>query len=931
MKIKTKMALGFGFFLFLMVITLGILLNLMGHLNQNMNEMVAERYERVRLANIIQHEVANMNNDLREMLMNPDEPVIERIEQIESNRMRANEAINSLMRIASKSQELVDKVDETLADYIEFEQEIVAMIQKGQIDEAIALIDEANDIRLHLYQMVKELNNFQHDLMLFDLQQSRDTYRLTVFVVISFMTFFLLVGIGVTYLVMRGITKNINNVTNVMAKAASESTSEVFFRVEDISNDEIGEIAKVYNKMVKALEDHVRQEQSFTKAIQEQNWFNENIAAITTSYQGVHDFNSLLQLFVNKITPAVSAGYSVFYLKDINEQNIMKKIAGYAWKHLESRTEKVQVGEGLVGQCALENKTIYLSRVPEDYIKITSGLGEKAPANILLMPVEFEGKVLGVLELASFSSFSQIHLALLRQALTSLGITLNNLTHQYQVKKLLAESQSLTEELQTQSEELQLQQEELENINEKLEEENRNSLIKTNELEKTKEVLEKKANQLLLASRYKSEFLANMSHELRTPLNSLLILAQLLKENNKGNLTPKQVEYANTIYSAGNDLLDLINDILELSKVESGKIEINFEQISLTKLKKQLVQHFSPVAQQQGLEFNINIAQDLPQNICTDLLRLQQILNNLLANAFKFTHEGSVTLRFSRANPAEGQKIRQAIETDLILAIEVIDTGIGIPAHKQTDIFEEFCQGDGTTSRKYGGTGLGLSISKKYAELLGGYIKVTSQEGRGSIFTLILPSLSSKQSYENFLSKMEQELIIGKEIASGISELPGELVELRLEQEELTKPDDQAYSLTTNFGTETIYGDLAGKTVLIVDDDLRNLYALTVSLERQKIKVLAAENGKEGIKKLQENPEIDLVLMDIMMPEMDGYETIKEIRKNLEYKQIPIIALTAKAMKNDKQKCIAAGASDYISKPVNLKQLFSLLQVWMYK
>ncbi|RYD04670.1 hypothetical protein N752_14960 [Desulforamulus aquiferis] len=478
---------------------------------------------------------------------------------------------------------------------------------------------------------------------------------------------------------------------------------------------------------------------------------------------------------------------------------------------------------------------------------------------------------------------------LLHELANIIGVTINRVAGHMQVQKLLKESQELTEELQIQSEELQLQQEELKTFNEKLEEQYRESEQRTKELEKIKADLEDKAYQLEQASRYKSEFLANMSHELRTPLNSMLILSQLLAENQQGNLTEKQMEYARTIITSGNDLLQLINEVLDLAKIESGKMDINQGRIRLIDIKDFAERHFIPVANKKRLNFETIIDHSLPEIVYTDEHRLEQILFNLLSNAFKFTEKGSVVLTIRLAD--EKLRLNTTLEAEqFMIAISVTDTGIGIPPEKQELIFEAFCQADGTTSRKYGGTGLGLSISRELAGLLGGFIDVKSNE-EGSTFTLYLP-VHSQDSGPDIIENESQELV---------------------------KPVEQSQAF------------LKGKKILIVDDDVRNIFAVTTALENHQVEVYFAENGREGLDMLELNPDIDLILMDIMMPNMDGYEAIKAIRNKPEYDKLPIIALTAKTMKADREQCFSAGASDYITKPINTEQLMSMLRVWLYR
>ncbi|MDQ3720812.1 MAG: ATP-binding protein, partial [Actinomycetota bacterium] len=412
--------------------------------------------------------------------------------------------------------------------------------------------------------------------------------------------------------------------------------------------------------------------------------------------------------------------------------------------------------------------------------------------------------------------------------------------------------------------------------------------------------LEEKAEQLALSSRYKSEFLANMSHELRTPLNSLLILSKLLADNEDRSLSDKQVEYAGTIHSAGSDLLSLINDILDLSKVEAGKMEVRPAPVVLEDVRDYVERAFRPVAEEKGLAFEVELGPELPRTVTTDEQRLQQVLKNLLSNAFKFTGEGVVTLRLE---PAPDGRI----------AFSVADTGVGIPDDKLRLIFEAFQQGEGGMSRKYGGTGLGLSISREIARLLGGELGVRSAPGEGSEFTLLLPAEYVPVDTEPVtLTEPAPELVAPTVPHSQANGRP--LTEAMVEHPSLT-PADRAL--------------LEGRKVLLVDDDVRNVFALASLLETQGMEVLFAENGRDAIETLRESPDVDLVLMDIMMPEMDGHEAVRRIREMADFKDLPIVALTAKAMQGDREKSLLAGASDYVAKPVDSDRLLSLMRGWL--
>ncbi|HEY3425692.1 MAG TPA: response regulator, partial [Negativicutes bacterium] len=709
---------------------------------------------------------------------------------------------------------------------------------------------------------------------------------------VNLMLFLVVVGVISVAAIGLWVVKNISHSLSKILLALSGVTygSVVLPRIKLNTKDEFEKIAAAFNTMTSQMEEHTARGIERQKYSEAMDWLKTQFGEVTTLYQGIEDLEVLGQIFINNVAPIVGASLGVFYLKGEYQDGIrLKRLASYAYTGQCCCRDGFQIGEGLVGQCAADNRHILLTPVPRDYVKIESGVGAAAPLSLIVLPVAFEGEVLAVIELASFDKFSDIQQKLLTRLTENLGITLQSIAGRMRVEHLLKESQVFTEKLQAQTEELQQQQEELASTNEKLAEQYNQSEQKTVELEKIQAELEKNASQLAASSRYKSQFLANMSHELRTPLNSLLILAKILTDNADNNLTDKQVEFANTIYAAGCDLLQLINEILDLSKIENGKMEIHATEVLLADIQKYLQQQFTPLAAQKGLDFNIEVDKNVPLALYTDEQRLNQILNNLLANACKFTHQGSVKLQIRQS----GQEI----------VFSIVDTGIGIASEKLDVIFEVFQQADGTTSRNYGGTGLGLAISIGTARLLGGRITVESVLGQGSIFSLFLP-IPMEQYLIN--SKEEKGLIEQREMAVSTQPLPAV---------------EQYQDYKTLF---------AGKKVLLVDDDMRNVFSLTTVLENYQMIVLYAEDGHEGLGILTQNPDIDIVLMDIMMPEMDGYEAMRRIRCIAKFENLPIIALTAKAMKDDREQCIAAGASDYISKPVNIEQLFSTMKVWLY-
>ncbi|HLN98994.1 MAG TPA: response regulator, partial [Pyrinomonadaceae bacterium] len=1007
---------------------------------------------------------------------------------------------------------------------------------------------------------------------------------------------------------VNGLAANLTTQVRAIAEVSTAVTKGDLTR--SITVEAQGEVAKLkdnINEMILNLKDT-------TQKNMEQDWLKTNLARFTRMLQGQRDMTTVAQMVLSELAPLVDAQQGVFYVNESpNGQPVMKLLGGYAYKKRKNLANEFHPGEGLVGQCTVERERILVTNVPSNYVHVTSGLGEAPPNNIVVLPVLFEGEAKAVIELSTFNTFSDTHLTFLDQLTESIGIVLNTIAANTRTEDLLQQSQSLAAELQSQQDELKKtneqleqqaeslreseellksQQEELQQTNEELQE--KAALLarqkaeveaKNREVEEARWEMEEKAEQLALTSKYKSEFLANMSHELRTPLNSMLILSRQLAENTDENLTEKQVQFAQTIHSSGADLLSLINDILDLSKIESGMMGIEVSDVSVTNMAEQLQRSFHQLAQDKNLEFAIEYAEAMDPIVRTDDKRLQQILMNLLSNAFKFTEAGKVVLKVSPAPMNETYHLESLNRAGEVIAFSVSDTGIGIPAEKQRIIFEAFQQADGTTSRKYGGTGLGLSISREIARLLGGEIRVLSKPGEGSTFTFYLPrnyvpagatQASAEQSrareteaawtpVETFdeeamalLSSESAALIDDRnEIQSGdrtvliveddlsfagilldmarekgfkglvatsgavalalaqkytpsaitldirlpdrdgwtvldrlkhdpaTSHIPVHIITVEEERQRALKqgafnhvqkpvthedlhkafddirdfterrvrkllvvedddvqrmsvveligngdvhttavatgeealsllkgerfdcmvldlklPDMSGFDLIEKLQSDLGRYDLpiivytgkeltrkeelhlkkvadaiivkeassperllaetalflhrveanlpepkrrmlekfhrtdpvlAGRKVLVVDDDVRNIFALTSALEAHNMEVVHAENGQEGIELLKSTPDVEAVLMDIMMPEMDGYEAITAIRQMEEFKHLPIIALTAKAMKADRDHCLQVGASDYISKPLDIDQLLSLLRVWLYR
>ncbi|AWJ94299.1 hybrid sensor histidine kinase/response regulator (plasmid) [Azospirillum baldaniorum] len=979
------------------------------------------------------------------------------------------------------------------------------------------------------------------------------------------------------------LAANLTTQVRAIAEVATAVTKGDLTR--SIAVEASGEVAALkdnINEMIRNLRDT-------TQKNAEQDWLKTNIAKFTRMLQGERDLVTVTNMILSEIAPLVNAQHGVLYVTSRDgDEPVLDLVASYALKERDGLGTRFTLKQGLVGQCAHEKKPILLTNVPKDYVRISSGLGEAAPLNIIVLPVLFENEVNAVLELASFGHFSETHRSFLEQLTESIGIVLNTIATNMRTEGLLKQSQRLTAELQSQQEELKTTNERLEHQAASLRQSEELLMAQQEKLRQTNEALEEKAEQLSLTSKYKSQFLANMSHELRTPLNSLLILSKLLSDNGDHNLTPRQVEFARTINAAGSDLLNLINDILDLSKIESGTVTLEIGAVVLDDLRGHVERTFAQLAEEKGLRFDIDMTQPLPAAIQTDQKRLEQVLNNLLSNAFKFTETGGVTFRVGLAG--EGWSAAHPVlnAAEGVLAFTVVDTGIGIPENKQRIIFEAFQQADGTTSRKYGGTGLGLSISREIARLLGGEIRVQSESGAGSAFTLYVPMefdiarygdpatklapfptptrpivvpgpeerlalpqhhpvaddrerirpgdpvvliveddvkfasilvdlarekgfkailshagspampmarkyrpdavmldiglpdidgwalldllkrdphtrhipvhvISAKEErrrglamgafdytekpadreaifaalakVKGFVERHQRRLLIVEKVPNpetgGIAGLidhdkgvgggggddidistvtSAEAARALLAKErfdcmvlDLTIPQPSDFELIDSLRTrdstawmpvvayvsdaiapedearlrrlaETVVlrsvhsADslldetalflhravdrlpddkrnaldqirqrdpvLAGRKALIVDDDFRNIFSLASVLEAHDMTVLHAESGPEGLELLKAHPDLDVALVDIMMPLMDGYQTIREIRATASGRGLPVIAVTAKAMKGDREKCIEAGATDYLAKPVDIDHLLSLLRVW---
>ncbi|TSI09670.1 response regulator [Lysinibacillus sp. BW-2-10] len=1077
MKIRTRLLIALSMLPIFFFFVIGSGWLQIAHIN-NSSEEIKLKFDSSTLAGQIRADIKDEAIILRNLIIYDDEAALKaelRALQTERENVHTNILLLEQNIQSPEQKALVDTLKTTNSEFENYTDQITSFISENRKEEAKNLMDEnAKAIHEEFTIVLRNITNG------FDTQLENSLFSLVnnIRKEIVIASFILAIGIIlVTFICMKNILsifKRMSSMTNIMG-AISNGHINLGTKVEVISNDEFDAIATSFNQMTDTLDIQMNKEKELT-------WKKSNINDITTNLTGKLDIPMFGQTLLSKLVPLVDSSHALFYVKDMhtNSNQLFKHVSSYASNEKLAK-QSIKLGEGLIGQAIVEKKMLHITNVPSTHI-ILSGLGESKPLNLIVLPITFEGEVNAVIELASFHPFDENQLSFLEELSDNLGIVLESVLSRNQLAMLLEESQTLMEEVQAQSEELQNQQEELRATNEELEEQTqalRQSELKLQlqqvELEQTnaeleekakrleeqnlkyeeangivkkaKAELEVKAEQLALSSKYKSEFLANMSHELRTPLNSLIILSKLLADNSNRNLTEKQVEYAKTIYSSGNDLLILINNILDLAKIESGKTEIIPGNIEIQNIVEFVQSNFNVIADNQNLLLNIHVLDGTPPTLYSDEVRIQQVLKNLLSNAFKFTDEGEVRLEIKpKQHPTEQGK--------LTLAFSVIDTGIGISKDKLNLIFEAFQQADGTTSRKYGGTGLGLSISRELATLLGGEIVVESEEGKGSTFTFYVGNYEAQpqeiitpveltqveaavtfveQTQENNKLRMAQDiqsisttnshikriLIVDDDFnqRNSLMELIGNMdfvikaVSIGIEARNLLKlerfdclildlglTDTSGFHLLTEIKNNPIHSDLkvfvytgrdlsvkeelelnkfahtiiiknersparlvaelelylsdsnnrsveesffvnkkidsnsdlVGKKILLVDDDVRNVFALSSVLEMAGLTVLFAYNGIESIHLLEQHSDIDLVLMDIMMPEMDGYEAISRIRLMPQYTQLPIIALTAKAMKEDHEKCLAIGASDYIAKPVEPDQLISIMKVWLY-
>ena len=900
----------FGYTVVILFLTIAILLvgSQLTALQKEIDYIADHDIEVHDLTNRLERHMLNLETGQRGYMITGRNSYLEPYNRSKSNWEQDYNLLHSLIGDNEKQQITLEAIKAAFIEWISTVGDPSIAMKEQQNDEGVAsffitdpgkrIVDQSREKFSSFRAEERTLTNARTE----SLRQQNMWLQITLYtalIVVSALA--LAIAFTVSGSIVRAI-REINNAVRLMASPEGDMSK----RITVNTRDEIYELVNSTNDLL----DNVEQSQ----------WLQVKVTELISEHQSETDITGLSQSFVDRISELLDAAYGVLYLRKRNKngEEMMVREASYAIPAGARAPGAFALGEGLVGQAAKDNRIFQLSDVPSHYYRITSGLGESQPQHLIVAPSSFENEVVAVVELASFMPFSEQERELLAKTMESFGAIINSAASRQEIEELLQESQTLTEELQSQSEELQAQQEEMRVTNEQLEEQNRLAELKSQELEKISKAMEANAEQLRQSSRYKSEFLANISHELRTPLNSMLILSQILSENQSNHLDKDEQKYATVIHSAGEDLLNLINDILDLSKVEAGKLDIVMEEMSVTELTSLLMHQFEKTSEQKALDFHVEVAPDSDEIFYTDSQRLHQIMKNLLSNAFKFTEQGSVTFAVRKAKEEEIQTHLPAQVGRTVLVLRVTDTGIGIAKDKQALIFEAFQQADGTTSRKYGGTGLGLSICRELTTLLGGTMTIKSQPDEGSTFTVYIPSM--EPNYEG-----QRQVAAGEQLdtAQSNAEVSQEGEERNLSRKQATEPlqEPQEHDLVT----------IEGLQVLVVDDDERNIFALTNSLEREGLQIHAARNGQEALDVLASEKGIALVLMDIMMPVMDGYTAIRKIREQSEHASLPIIALTAKAMKEDRDRCLEAGASDYISKPVDLRRLMSMIRVWLSK
>ncbi|MDT3426338.1 two-component system chemotaxis sensor kinase CheA [Paenibacillus forsythiae] len=882
LKIRGKIALGY----IMILVLLGLfLVNVQGRISELEKETVTLSGHDMQVHELtfqLEKNVLDMETGQRGYALTGNDsylaPYYDGLEKWQVNFSNLKELVAS----STSQVENLESIKRNIEAWIVKAGQYVVELKQAGHDKEVAAFFNADPGKAIVEQIRSEAQHFR------DIEQAATAKRISdlrsrnqQLIVTMYILWSLVVAVALaaSILITDGIVKTLKNVIAAINHIADGDSRAR--RIEVRTQDEISDLAAATNRLLE-------------KAEREQR-FSDQLTHMSVKLQEKTDPAALCDTFLSRLATILEIQYGAVYIAQDHYGDSLLRISSYAGgnEEISPAKEKIKLGEGLVGQCALDQNILKLEELPGDYIHISSGLGRTPPRQAVIAPVVFENRTVAVVEVASLLKWAPDHFKLLEQLLDLLAVSVNSVMTRMQIQHLYNEAQTMNEELQNQSEELQSQTHELINVNSKLETQKQIAENSAAELEKMNEELER-------SSRYKSEFLANMSHELRTPLNSMLLLSQILSENHSGNLTEEQLGYASVIHSSGSDLLAIINDILDLSKVEAGKMAIETSAVNLTEFPSLFEGYFGKTAESKNLEFSVVLQPGTPDIFYTDELRLHQILRNLLSNAFKFTVEGGVTLEISKLDTFAYEGYTPA---GPVLAFAVTDTGIGIPPDKRDLIFEAFQQADGSTARKFGGTGLGLSISQQLTRLLGGHLTLNSTPQAGSTFTLYLPYLKEEPDPKDYTFDSEAEAALEH------------------------RPENSDAAKETPVNRE--YGLLSGRTVLLVDDDPRNIYALTQTLVKYGMHVLTAQNGFECLQRVRENPGIDILLLDIMMPVLDGYDTLSILREELLKSDLPIIAVSAKTMKEDREKCLAAGATDFIKKPVIIKDLLRLISLYL--
>lgn len=911
MNYKKRQILGFGGLLAVLLTVLAAAAGFLYFNNESVNVDMESRYEKMKAASDLRSTFYAMDSELANLVNENDRAgIAARLERIEEYRRQSLERllIAQSLDVGGQEKARLAAIRVDYEVYLDSARSLTDEIGSGTPAAAAVTsnpVSEPN--RAALLENLDAFQAAQENALEQFRARTGEITRTLLWMIALAVPLLILLSVLVMLWTIHGTTSSLKSVSDVM-RGVDFNHSETIPRLGTDSNDEIGDIASSFNKMADSLEAHNQKAKELNEELEEYNWIQTTLAESSALYQNVNSLEQLAYTFLRKIVPSTGSAYGVFYIRMKNDE--LNRLSSFSGFPSGEPHETFKMGEGLVGRVAESGETLLVDHLPSHYLHVASGTGHAAPACLLLIPVRFEERVEAVVEFASLTPFRPKQKQLIEQLMDTLGIAMNSVAGRMEVDRLLRDSQILTEELQSQTEELQSQSEELQTQSEELRNQqdtlrSANGLLeRTNlQVEEKNRLLEVVQSELVRNSEFQSEFLANMSHELRTPLNSILILSQILSEKDDTALSRKEKEYASTIYRSGKDLLALIDDILDLAKAEAGQMEVTVEPYNVTELPQSMIGLFGEVAKRKGIRLETIVEPDAPELIWTDGRRLEQIVKNLLSNAIKFTPQGSVTLRI-------GMDASEANSAEKKLKLQVSDTGIGIAQDKRSLIFEAFRQAESTTERVYGGTGLGLSICREFSRLLSGRIDVKSANGEGSSFTVTLP-LDLREGLPDSRQQQTEDLFKpGYEqpsIAPGISKL--------------AMPADRE-------GDQELFRN---RKLLLVDDDARNIYAISIALENKGAEVGIAENGSEALEILERDPSYDLILMDIMMPVMDGYDTMRAIRSKSQFDEIPIIVLSAKAMKDEREMCLAAGASDYISKPLDIEKLFSLMRGWLKK